>query len=43
MNYFPEIQNGCDVWEQVFRRYWEDLLLSSDAVGCSLVGQSLLL
>ena len=31
INYVPEIRNGCDVWEQAFRRYCVDPLASSDA------------
>ena len=31
INYVPEIRNGCDVWEQAFRRYCVDLVVSSDA------------
>ena len=31
INYVLEIRNGCDVWEQAFRRYCIDPLASSDA------------
>ena len=27
LNYVPEIRNGCNLWEQVFRRYWVDTLV----------------
>ena len=31
INYFPETRNGCDTWEQAFRRKCVDHLISSDA------------
>ena len=31
INYVPEIQNRCDVWEQAFCHYCVDTLISSDA------------
>ena len=31
INYVPEIENGCHVWEQALCRYYLDHLISSNA------------
>ena len=40
MSYLPEIRNGCDVWEQAFRRYFVDPRISwlqTDESTCRLI------